>query len=285
MNSFTNRDYELYNGNYTSEYNTGLINPKINNFFNDVLSKPEPVYQSVIKTDYTWNKFYKDYIEHNLLFIVILIGIVIFLVIRYHTKDMDHDKRNNDYFDCDTDTDSDDSELDSKKIKKKLKKKYKTKFKKYKQELDDERNKVLNIIDELSNINYEDQSYNEYLRDNYGKQVAQLETQRKQDMVEQQRQIEELKQFSNVIEAKKTDMIGQHMIKHLNQNQVPDVVQLKSKNIKYSDSNNKNPLDHTIKNWDDSTDDDKSSFYNLKKYNKQNQDDFVNGLYIEAPYN
>ena len=41
MNSLTNRDYEIYNNmNYTSEYNPGLINPQINNFFNDVLNKP-----------------------------------------------------------------------------------------------------------------------------------------------------------------------------------------------------------------------------------------------------
>ena len=56
-----NRDYELSNTNYTSDYNPGLINPKINTFFNDVLNKPDPVYTSVIKTDQSWNKFYKDY--------------------------------------------------------------------------------------------------------------------------------------------------------------------------------------------------------------------------------
>lgn len=278
MNSFTNRDYELYNNaNYTSEYNPGLINPKINNFFNDVLTKPEPVYPSVIKTEYTWNKFYKDYIEHNLLFIVILVGVVIFLIIRYYSMDMDPDKK--DEFDLMNDTDSDDSddsddsETDNRKIKKKLKKKYKTKLKKYKKELNDEKNRILNIIDELSNINYEDQSYNEYIRDNYQKQISQLENQRKQDMIEQQRQLDELRQLGQIIDAKKNDVMGQQQLKFASKTKI-------TKN-----NQDRNPLDHTIKNFDDSTDDDRTSFYNIKKYNKKNEEDIINGLYIEAPYN
>ena len=263
MNSLTNRDYEIYNNmNYTSEYNPGLINPQINNFFNDVLNKPEPVYKSYIKNEYTWKKFYKDYVEHNLLFIVILVGVIIFLIIRYHTKDMDPDKICDREFTDDTDSDDDDLDFDDKKMKKKLKKKYKTKLKKYKKELYDEKNKILNIIDELSNINYEDQSYNQYLKDNYEKQISQLESQRKQDMIEQQRQLNELRQYNDLIQGKKTDMM----------------------NLNIKPSKDKSPLDHTIKNWEDS-DDDKSSFYNLKKYKKQNNNDVINGLYIEAPYN
>lgn len=282
MNEFANRDYELYNNiNYTSEYNPGLINPKINNFFNDVLTKQEPVYPSVIKSEYTWNKFYKDYIEHNLLFIVILVGVAFFLVIRYYTMDMDPDKR--DEFDQvfdDTDTDTDCDETDGKKIKKKLKKKYKSKLKKYKDEMDAEKGRILNIIGELSSLNYDDQSYNMYLRDNYEKQLAQLEAQRKQDSIEQQRQLNELRQFSDLIESQKNDVMTNQQQKILKKTQV------KNTNKNTNTNTNKNPLDHTIKNWDESDEsDDRSNFYNIKKYNKKNPDDYIDGLYIEAPYN
>jgi hypothetical protein len=275
MNNITNRDYELYNNvNYTSDYNTGLINPKINTFFNDVLNKPDPVYPNVIKSEHTWNKFYKNYIEHNILFFIILIGIVIFLIIRHYTKDLDHDKiKNKNEFDSDTDDDLDDlDDLDDKQvIRKKLKKKYRTKLKKYKKELYEEKQKILNIIDELSELNYEDKTYNEYVRDNYEKQINQLETQRKQDNIEQHRQLEELRQLGNMIQAKKSDVM----------NFQPNKTKEKTK-----EKINKNPLDHTIKNFDTDTDqdDNRSNFYNIKKYDKQNKDNYINGLYIETPF-
>jgi hypothetical protein len=162
-NSFTNKDYEIYNINATSDYyNPPLINNKINNFFNDIINKnDQPMMESIItKSNYTWNKFYCDYIEHNLLFIVILIGVVIFCIIRYYSMDLDPGIKNNKKkykkhnYDTDTDTDTDSDEY-VKKNSKILRRKYKLKLDKYKEELYNEKRKILNIIDELSNINYE----------------------------------------------------------------------------------------------------------------------------------
>ena len=280
-----NRDYELYNNNYTSDYNPGLINPKINTFFNDVLNKPDPVYTSVIKTEQSWNKFYKDYIEHNLLFFIILIGVVFFLIIRYYTLDLDPDKKNTDEFgnylddsDDTDDTDIDDND-DKKNIKRKLKKKYKSKLKKYKKELYNEKNKILNIIDELSELNYEDKSKNQLIRNNYDKQISQLEYQRKQDNIEQQRQLEELRQLNDIIQAKKNNVMDFQQKKQR---------QKLNKKLEF-DIETKNPLDHTIKNFDDDDDDDDdddlSNYYNLKKNTKQNKDNFVDGIYIDTPFN
>ena len=286
-NPLADRNHEIYNNyNYTSDYNPGLINKNINNFFNDVLSKPDPIAPAAVKSEQTWNKFYKEYIEHNMLFFIIMIGLVIFLVIRYYTADYDYDKRVQSEFDTDLDdTDEDDDDNnpgDKKGYKKKLKKKYKNKLKIYKKNLYDEKQKILNIIDELSELNYEDKSYNNFVRDNYEKQIQQLESQRKQDSIEQQRQLEELRQLGDLIHAKK-NTTGDYQQQKINEKYSKTNSNSKSKS---SSKSSKSPLDHTIKNYDDTDDDDedKSNYYNYKKHAKQNMDNYINGLYIETPF-
>ncbi len=280
-NPLADRNYEIYN-NYTSDYNPGLVNKNINNYFNDVLSKPDPIAPAAVKSEQTWNKFYKEYIEHNMLFFIIIIGLVIFLIIRYYTADYDYDKRVGDEFDTDlddTDDDDDDDNIGNKKeYKKKLKKKYKNKLKNYKKNLFDEKQKILNIIDELSELNYEDQSYNNYIRDNYEKQIQQLEQQRKQDSIEQQRQLEELRQLGDLIHAKKTTT-GDYQQQKIKEKYNG------AKNTTKTSKSSKAPLDHTIKNLDDTdSDENRSNYYNYKKHAKQNMDNYIDGIYIETPF-
>lgn len=166
MNSFNNREWELYNlggGDPSSEYENILINKDIDNYFNDLVSKPIPTTQPILKQTYSFNKFYSDYIEHNLIFIVVLIGIVIFLFIRHYVKDFDNDIENFDtkenLSDNKKNIKTSDSELNDKQIEI-LKKKHERKLQierlklaKYKKDLDIEKNKILSIIDELSNMN------------------------------------------------------------------------------------------------------------------------------------
>ena len=74
----------------SSDYDNILINKDIDNYFNELISKPIPNQNTLItKSNYNFDKFYSDYIEHNLLFIVLLVGIIIFLIIRHYVKDFD----------------------------------------------------------------------------------------------------------------------------------------------------------------------------------------------------
>lgn len=161
--SFTNnRDWELYNFDNmggTTEYDDLLINKDIDNYFNNLINKSIPNQNpNIIKSNYTFEKFYFDYIEHNLIFIVVLIGIVIFLVIRYYIKDFDSFDSNNELYQEDNKLNQEDksNEQNQEKIKNIKKNKLideKLKLIKYKKELDREKQKILSIIDELSNIN------------------------------------------------------------------------------------------------------------------------------------
>ncbi len=85
-NSLSNRDFEIYNNYETTDFNSNpLINPKINDYFANILNQPEPpkTYSVISKNDFTLKNFYQNYIEPNMLFIIIIIGFVIFLLIRY----------------------------------------------------------------------------------------------------------------------------------------------------------------------------------------------------------
>ena len=210
MNSLTNREWEIYNFSQiagSSEYDNILINKDIDNYFNDIINKPNPISNPnslFTKSSYTFEKFYFDYIEHNLLFIVLLVGIVIFLVIRHYVKDFDtfsteynkssvsdnnnnnDDKNNDDKNNDDKNNDDKNNDDDNDKImlKKKIIKKNriemlkkqkqqeqdKIKLFNYKKQLDAEKEKILTIIDELSNMNdYEytkSKPYPDYLNQN-----------------------------------------------------------------------------------------------------------------------
>lgn len=177
MNSMGERDWELYNFDNiggSTEYDNLLINKDIDNYFNDIISKPVPqTNTSIIKTNYSLNKFYSDYIEHNLIFIVVLVGIIIFLVIRHYVKDFDtFDSNENNNENNNEKSPTNAKNEKNKKKQQKRDERIENKSKKieiernklinYKMELDREKQQILTIIDELSNINeYENnRSYN-----------------------------------------------------------------------------------------------------------------------------
>lgn len=166
MNSMRERDWELYNFDNiggSTEYDNLLINKDIDNYFNDIISKPVPqTNTSIIKSNYNLNKFYSDYIEHNLVFIVVLIGIIIFLVIRHYVKDFDtfdtnEKEKENGEEQSDTNGEKNkrrqqrrDERMENKSKKLEIER---NKLINYKMELDREKQQILTIIDELSNIN------------------------------------------------------------------------------------------------------------------------------------
>ncbi len=197
MNSLVNREWEVYNFDQiggSTEYDNILINKDIDNYFNELISKPVPTQTNIMaKSSYNFEKFYFDYIEHNLLFIVLLIGIIIFLIIRHYVKDFDSftsnpnniDKEiitdtttNNKIYNEDNENDEDDennkndNKTNNNKSKQKTNKTNQIKRKQqiekiklinYKKQLDKEKEKILSIIDELSNINdYENLKYKQY---------------------------------------------------------------------------------------------------------------------------
>lgn len=164
MNSLNDREWEIYNIGGSTEYDNILINKDIDNYFNDIINKPVRITNTTTlpKSNYTFDRFYSDYVEHNLLFIVVLVGIVIFLVIRHYVKDFDtfstDDENKNNTTNTTNDTEKSDKKSNtSNKIKKtnELKKQQIEKLKliKYKKELEREKQNILTIIDELSNIN------------------------------------------------------------------------------------------------------------------------------------
>lgn len=182
MNSLTNRDWEIYNIDSfikSSECNNKLINKNIDNYFNKLISKPidSPQYKIINKTNYTFNKFYYEYIEHNMLFIVLLIGIIIFFIINYYSKDNytesfddkieDNSDNNNNDKDNSTTSKNDVNKYNIKINKlKKIKKLQQIQLLKYKNELDNEKQKILSIIDELSSIN-DDNCHKEQYKPKY----------------------------------------------------------------------------------------------------------------------
>lgn len=162
MNSLCGREFELYNI-CSTEYNNALINKDIDNYFNDIINKPIiSIDTKMNKLNGGFNKFYTDYIEHNLIFIVVLIGIVIFLIIRHYIKDFDT-------FETEIDNNIKSKNILHKKhqndkIKSEQFESEKLKLINYKNELDKEKQQILSIIDELSNINdYENNRNNDYV--------------------------------------------------------------------------------------------------------------------------
>ena len=154
-----NREFEIYNNSIggigSTEYDNALINKDIDNYFNDMLNKPIPNQITNIKSTYTFNKFYSEYIEHNLIFIVVLVGIIIFLIIRHYVKEFDNVEPDLPDLPDLNDKIKNNSDNNLNELKKKSKKIQMEKIKliNYKKELDKEKQQILSIIDELSNIN------------------------------------------------------------------------------------------------------------------------------------
>ena len=59
--------------------NNPFVSKKIQNYYNDLLLKD-------IGKNQSNHSFYKDYVEHNILLLIIIISIVLFLAVRYYSK-------------------------------------------------------------------------------------------------------------------------------------------------------------------------------------------------------
>lgn len=181
MNSFKNNDWK--NDNFDSlikstEYDNILVNKNIDNYFNEIINKPILSQQVKIipKTNYNFDKFYYDYIEHNLLFIFLLVGIIIFLIIQYYCRDFyieSYSNENNNLNIENKENIKEDKYLNKEKYQKekikqlkKIQKLQQIKLLKYKEQLDQEKNKILSIIDELSSINENEYNKN-FMNSNY----------------------------------------------------------------------------------------------------------------------
>jgi hypothetical protein len=117
---------------------SNLISKNIDNYFNELINKqvvPIP------KKSTSFNIFYKNYIEHNLLLIFIIILIGIFLLFKYYLKENTNDDN---YYDYKKNKNYKDDDL-----------KKKNKIKKKRELLAKEKNEILSIIDELSELNFE----------------------------------------------------------------------------------------------------------------------------------
>jgi hypothetical protein len=118
-----------------------LISKKIDTYFNDLIQIPDPPTIKSTKSDYTFAKFYDDYIEHNILLLFIILGLVIFLVVKYFNK----------YY-----YENYDIVTPNKIIIKKNKSNEKNKNKEIeRKKLEEDKQSILDIIDELSTINYQ----------------------------------------------------------------------------------------------------------------------------------
>jgi hypothetical protein len=259
MNSLEGREWELYNFDKiggSTEYDNLLINKDIDNYFNDIINKPIVRSDSnLIKSNGNLHKFYNDYIEHNLIFIVVLIGIIIFLVIRYYVKDFDT-----------FDSDDSNSNLNNKQINKDNQKKHYEKIKSkkieieklklinYKKKLDKEKQQILSIIDELSSINdFENNKHNSnqsylYLSDPY---------------------INYNKNGGQDINTIYSNNYNNNKIKYLNQNS-----QLEAKTRAHNDNN----INITNNNSHDI-----SNYYDINK-SQNDKTNEIDGLYIEPPF-
>jgi len=259
MNSFVGREWELYdfqNVGGSTEYDNLLINKDIDNYFNDIINKP--IIQSnsnISKSNGGLNKFYIDYIEHNLIFIVVLIGIIIFLVIRHYAKDFDT-------FDADNNKSDNNSykkilkKTENEKIKSKKIEIEKIKLFNYKKKLDKEKQQILSIIDELSNINdfENNNNYNNNYNNNNNKTYLNLSKQNKD--------INTL--YSN------------NYNNYNNQtNNLNHQIKLKTKIGTYAHNDTNNNI---TKYGDDNI----SNYYDMNKKNDKTNE--IDGLYIEPPF-
>ena len=136
---FLNKSNGLTNINIPGNPNF-LISKKIDTYFNDLIQIPDPPTIKSNKTYYTFAKFYDEYIEHNILLLFIILGLVIFLVVKYYNK---YYYENYDIINP------------NKIIIKKNKSKEKIKNKAIeRKKLEEDKQSILDIIDELSTINY-----------------------------------------------------------------------------------------------------------------------------------
>jgi hypothetical protein len=259
MNSLGGREWELYNIGGSTEYDNLLINKDIDNYFNDIINKPTVQSNSnQIKSNGGLQKFYSDYVEHNLIFIVVLIGIIIFLIIRYYAKDLDTFDTNSSINDNKGENQKERSYKQNEKFKTKSRKLEIEKLKliNYKRELDKEKQQILSIIDELSNINdYENSKMNITIDDPY------INSNMNINYIKDNQDIN--KMYSNNY----NDVINK--IGYSNYNS-----QFESRTL---------PHNHNKNNITNYKDDEISNYYDINNI-KNDETNKIDGLYIEPPF-
>ena len=257
MNSLGGREWELYNIGSSTEYDNLLINKDIDNYFNNIINKPTVQYNSnPIKSNGGLQKFYSDYIEHNLIFIVVLIGIIIFLIIRYYVKDLDTFDTNSSINGKKVEYQKEQSYKQNEKFKTKSRKLENEKLKliNYKRELDKEKQQILSIIDELSNINdNENCKMNLTIDDPY--------------INSNMNYIKDNQDINKMYSNNYNDAINK--IGYSNYNS-----QLESRTLPH------NYIKNNITNYKD---DEISNYYNINKI-KNDETNKIDGLYIEPPF-
>lgn len=315
-NLFHNNDFELSNNNRSQ-----LISKKIDTYFNDLVKIPEPIQVSGGKSDFTFSKFYDEYIEHNLLLLFIILCLVIFLFIKYinknypdtqpeyfndgnniyserdsynkYNKHNKHNKHKHSKIITNNNTDTKDDTTDTtnttnttdttdtqeatnknsglKHLKKKLEKeKYneilrEKEKKKYLLEL--EKQSILDIIDELSTINYEKIKTNTHILNNNNKQnTNNINYNKKKDYID-------------------SDYVSNDYINndYINNNYIagPSESRFSSLNI----NNDQNFSQYSLINYNDNYD--SSPYYNIDKkinYKDKKNPNYIKGMYIESPY-
>jgi hypothetical protein len=139
-NSFHNIKNDMFESN---NLNTNLVSRKLDDYFTNLISKQVGSSSKIIKNEYTFNKFYNDYIDPNFLLLFLILGVILFLIFKYYNKYYIEDDDNFDVI-----------EKNNKNKENLILKKQLQYVKKYKKTLDQEKDKILSIIDELSLMNY-----------------------------------------------------------------------------------------------------------------------------------
>jgi hypothetical protein len=249
INSYNDLDYFTKNNvnSIVNQDKSLLINKNIDNYFNEIINTKEPIktYKIINKNNSFFSRIYKDYFENNMLLIFVLFIIIIFLALRYYSKNYNSD---NEHFNNNT------------KIKENLlyKKKMireKNNLKKYKQKLENEKKKIIDIIDELSTINYEIDTPDLNKNISYNKVDGN----------------------SIGLSYKPTLEKSSNSNKHMIQNNKSNFDQNK-KNLIKNVSNKISNFD-SYNNFNDNSND---NFYDINR--NLNDNDLIDGVYIEPPF-
>ena len=123
LEKFNNNNFEVVNNPKSL-----LISKKIENYFDDLIKVPDiPQNGGVSSTSFSFSNFYKEYIEHNILLLFIIMCLVIFLIVKYINKNYyssttvpiqnDNKYENYQYLNNDYDDDDDTNEIEKKKMK------------------------------------------------------------------------------------------------------------------------------------------------------------------------
>jgi hypothetical protein len=298
---FLNKSNGLTNINIPANPNF-LISKKIDTYFNDLIQIPDPPTIKSTKSDYTFAKFYDEYIEHNILLLFIILGLVIFLVVKYFNK----------YYYENYD------EITSNKIiikKNKSKEKIKNRDEQRKK-LEDDKQSILDIIDELSTINYqkinankqqlekdvhiENSNYNEY--DEYDR-INEYDNQTNQtnssdpyyDDFKTSRPLYSINQYDqpvtkSYIHSQQPPHIQPRQKVENNILQVPNLNHIHQiyDNQQYDNQNFDLPKDYLLINNDNDEDNTSIGGYlNMKRkidFNDKKNKNMIKGVYIESPF-